>query len=275
MPSKSDADRKIEQVQDLLDFMQIQKLLDVRDYHLRWWFRGQSDVAWDLQPGVYRDAFPARNEADRLKLERQLSQDFRAESPGTLAGNETEAELYFLQQHYRMPTRLLDWTTNPLPGLFFAISGNEDRDGMLFMMDAYVCKTGNYRIAASGEVREFRGVAGSRHPAFEEALYRISRWDDKREFPKFIIPVRPDYRDRRIVAQRSRFTFHVAEMPTLTKGENGSLKLLLIPSASKKRLRDQLFLLGIDDHSIYGDLESLARRLRHAHSIADPPPRPK
>lgn len=44
-----------------------------------------------------------------------------------------------LIQHYRLPTRLLDWTENPLVALYFAISSSrgadESRDGALWVLD--------------------------------------------------------------------------------------------------------------------------------------------
>jgi FRG domain len=130
--------------------------------HVRVWFRGQPQAGWALQPGVYRGTFPCTNEQERLRLECHLTQDFRVESAGLLTGRETEAELYFLEQHYGLPTRLLDWTHNPLPSLFFA-TDIPNADGELFVMDAYQMKSPGFP--------DF-GVATSRRDVFVNALLR-------------------------------------------------------------------------------------------------------
>jgi hypothetical protein len=96
------------------------KYLDDPDAHLRAWFRGHADESWELHPGVYRQGFlpdGKDDENERFKLEQQLTRDFLAMSDGIRRGDEGEAELYLLQQHYRMRTRLLDWTSNPLAAL--------------------------------------------------------------------------------------------------------------------------------------------------------------
>jgi hypothetical protein len=54
----------------------------------------------------------------------------------------------------------------------------------------------------------------------------------------------------------------------LTKAkENESLRLYKLPARAKDRIRIELLALGIDDLSIFGDMESLARRLRRAYRI--------
>lgn len=48
----------------------------------------------------------------------------------TDARPKNDKEFLFLAQHYGLPTRLLDWTYNPLIALYFACCSNFDKDGM-------------------------------------------------------------------------------------------------------------------------------------------------
>src|SRR5258706_3431340 len=94
------------------------------------WFRGVGQVYADsLCPGVYRDDFSKRAadypgqddlEKKRLNLEREMLSEFRT-SGATFLGNANRVDIYFIAQHFGMPTRLLDWTTNSLAGLFLAV----------------------------------------------------------------------------------------------------------------------------------------------------------
>jgi len=90
---------------------------------LRWWFRCQQDWSWDLRPGVYRPDFDSRDpllEEDRLTKERHLFREFNEQARPLVQPGVTEQEMYFIQQHYGMPTRLLDWSIDPLVALYFA-----------------------------------------------------------------------------------------------------------------------------------------------------------
>src|SRR5262245_17322956 len=121
MPSSDQSNGDVTSVTNLLEKIRASDFLGSHHPHIRGWFRGQSDSNWRLTPGVYRPGFNVKDENARLLKERHLTQDFRAMSAGLLAGNKSESEIYFIQQNYRMPTRLLDWTTNPLAALYFAV----------------------------------------------------------------------------------------------------------------------------------------------------------
>jgi FRG domain len=188
--SGATSDRDVNSVPDLLEAIRASGLPRLHHSHIRVWFRGQSNAQWDLSPVVYRPSFGAKDEDARLSKERHLTQDFRAMSAGLLSASKNEAELYFVQQHYRMPTRLLDWTTNPLAALHFAVESNSKDDAAIFALDAYTLGPDQKGTWKNG--RKFQGIASSRSPLFEESLYPIFRWRDKRYFPSFIVPVRPD-----------------------------------------------------------------------------------
>jgi|SRR5271154_137773 len=115
----------IESLEDLSGL--VRKIKEDLHPHIRWWWRGQANKVWKLHPGVYRPNFPVKEEWERIQLENHLAQDFRVESAGLIEGTNEHDKIYFLEQHYGLPTRLLDWTTNPLAALFFACS--ETRKG--------------------------------------------------------------------------------------------------------------------------------------------------
>src|SRR5260370_33600903 len=108
---------------------------DPYEGHIRHWFRGQAKEKWPLIPKLHR-IFNKSDEETILDAEKQMVRDFRLMSYSIRDGRETPEDLYFLQQHYGVPTRLLDWTTNPLVALFFAcqseLSGVHETKGKLF-----------------------------------------------------------------------------------------------------------------------------------------------
>jgi hypothetical protein len=165
-----------------------------------------------------------------------------------------------------MRTRLLDWTNNALAGLYFTVSSHPAKNGRLFMMDAY--QLGPTQKGEYEPGKKFEGIASSRNPVFQKALHVIFKWKSESEFPKFIFPVRPDYFDPRITLQRGCFTFHVPNGGVFSAVHNPTLASYLIPKKKKPDIKKELAILGIDDFSIYGDLEHLSSRLKEAYGIA-------
>ena len=117
------------------------------------WYRGQNKDM-PLRSGVYRKQYldqaveahknnPAYQNADGspnltaciASHEHSMTADFMRRAAPFFTVDMTQVEKYFVAQHHGFPTRLLDWTVNPLIALYFACSGEEDEDGCLYAVD--------------------------------------------------------------------------------------------------------------------------------------------
>lgn len=82
---------------------------------------------------------------------------------------------------------------------------------------------------------------------------------------KYAVALRPDHFDARMSLQRSCFTFHAPHCSRLDPNKLDCLHSIIIPAGAKATIRSELAILGIDDFSIFGDLDRLARRLKSAY----------
>jgi len=96
-------------------------------------FRGQADYTWALQPSIYH-SYNFKRYQTTVYETYLFSQKPKIPQP-PLTHTTYDMEWLMLCQHYEVPTRLLDWTTEILIALFFACSSKEnlDKDGALFL----------------------------------------------------------------------------------------------------------------------------------------------
>ncbi len=82
-------------------------------------YRGHADENWELKPSIFR-------KPNGVEIEHQLFRDMVAHTPQSFSGCKSALDYLVQMQHYELPTRLLDVSTNPLVALYFACQSAED-----------------------------------------------------------------------------------------------------------------------------------------------------
>lgn len=76
-------------------------------------YRGHADKDWELLPSIFRTP-------NGVEKEHLLFRDMVAHEPQSFSECKSALDYLVQMQHYGLPTRLLDMTTNPLVALYFA-----------------------------------------------------------------------------------------------------------------------------------------------------------
>jgi hypothetical protein len=225
------------------------------------WYRGHSKRVYAIAPGVYRNEFTNRAqriygkdiEEKRLNLEREIINQFRT-SGAALLNRDNLEEMYFVAQHYGIPTRLLDWTTNPLAALFFAACSSDGEDGEVFVMDA---TTVNHSSPSPDIPKGI--IITMRHPYAVDAI-RVSFWiKPAKPRSPMILPIRPDNLPGRIGQQSSCFTMHMSDSKDCT---GATIGCIVIDGKSKANIMSELGRLNINRFTVFGTLDHLAEEIR-------------
>lgn len=106
--------------------------------------RGQSDKAYDLLPSIGRGR-KFSCDISILNQERNLIEMAKYKLPHVFGYNLLPIDLLASLQHYGIPTRLLDVTSNPLVALYFALS-NSEVDGEVIIFEYKDSDKTNYPI---------------------------------------------------------------------------------------------------------------------------------
>jgi len=216
------------------------------------WWRGQPQGR-PLLSGIHRPDLCPRERQDRC--EKDLARRFLL-GARTRHGQWPEGD-YVLQlammQHYRLPTRLLDWTESPLFALFFAVKSADDEPGVLWALSPSNLNKAEFQVNMLMSPYQREDI---------QLLFRAPFVDSDKNTNK-VAAVLIRHIDIRQTVQLSVFTIHGNKNPLDEYTENERFLIKFeIPAESKKLLRLELFAFGIRESNIFPDLDHLADELR-------------
>jgi hypothetical protein len=210
------------------------------------WYRGQENAAWGLAPTIARFG--------GVVAESPLITRFKQNALALLSSRpESEWEWLFVMRHHGVPTRLLDWSENPLVGLYFAVHGKPNLDGSLWnLLPIELNRLANITPPHPSEIPGL----GDNTVLDNYLPTRLAAEQSSNLSPAAAIAPR---NTRRMQAQQGVFTItHRTQTAIEAVGDGSHVWRLLIPANAKKRIQSELSALNINRLSLFPELDHVA-----------------
>lgn len=192
-------------------------------------YRGVCKVEYELITTLGRINLKKENGYE--VTEKRLLQTFKERSVPYISYHPSNNwEWLALAQHHGLPTRLLDWSRNPLVATYFAVKDKTEGDCAI-----YVLKEQNPVVDVS-----------------------VSK--DPSEVDGEILRYIPNHVTQRIIVQNGLFTFHPSNLEESYQPKG--IDKLIIPGKVRKNLKQELYRYGIHEASMFSGLDRLANHLK-------------
>ncbi|WP_213162409.1 FRG domain-containing protein [Kaustia mangrovi] len=242
-------------------------------------FRGQSFHGWPTLPKIFRQ------DVGLYEHEKNAVRDLISVHPQEFRDDETMFDRLVRMQHFDLPTRLLDVTTNPLVALYFAtaehVDSGEPQNGKVqaffvpqvrqryYDSDRVSCMANLANLTANEKENIAKACQLPKAEFNDNEAVKRLLWFVRIEKPHFepkIDPgdlrlpvfVKPKMSNRRIIAQSGAFIVYGTRRRPSGPDKDLRIRRVLIPAGKKAEIKRQLEFLGIHASSLFPEIDKAA-----------------
>lgn len=229
-------------------------------------FRGLPEDYGNLRTTLQRLGYPRPqyNDIELASRERRLIDNFRMYAGEHVSLGPTDWDVLMLAQHYRLPTRLLDWTSSPYVALFFATANSDklDRDGVVWCV---LRKETNTTLPSPFDqiLAEQQGYNLFYLDTLRKKFERLEAFDI--ESKDALIWFEPPSVSPRIVNQYAFFSVMPGVGTSLSDWLEKHPKWywgVTVPAGLKHEVRERLPIMNITHRTMFPSLESITKWLK-------------
>lgn len=211
-------------------------------------FRGHANCTWELSPSAARTKM--REDRD---VEYRVYFDFKTLAGSLLPESSSAWAVALSMQHHGLPTRLLDWTDSFAVALHFALREESKENPCVWILDPYKL---NKEMGWGETLPTLDDLPNDYFEMFLDEDFKGKKYQ--------ALAVAPNRHNSRAFSQKSLFTIHDDLGSPINLLEN-SLRKFEIPRGAIPGAKKFLSMAGINEYSLFPDLDGLAREVKKIH----------
>lgn len=241
-------------------------------------YRGHSSRGkYKLEPSLFRTQ-------ELIDSEHLLYRELLAANPSDFSSDASTFDKLVRMQHYSLPTRLLDITSNPLIALYFACKSNQDKTGEVIVIkvsesdikffdsDTVSCIANLARLPKNDKKQidfllsksDFNNslpISRLLHFIREEKSYFLDKINP--DDLKKVICIRSKLSNSRIISQSGAFLLFGIEGKLVNSGDHGiEIERIHIKATEKAKISGELDKLNINESTVFPYIENSAKYIK-------------